>query len=221
MRNWLEKTLRRRRRRKAVRRALRVVAALVLLGGPALALLAAMVAGPAIAGGTIWTYTDEHGVVHFTNVPQDRRYQPVPDGDFTQPTRVPRYWQYDGIIGLTAREHRVQPALVKAVIAAESNFDPSAVSHKGAQGLMQLMPSTSAKLGVGDPFQPIDNVRGGTAYLRQMLDRYGDVERALAAYNAGPTAVDRFGGIPPYRETRAYVRRVLAYYRHYHGDFSP
>jgi soluble lytic murein transglycosylase len=221
MRKWLQETLRRRRRRKAILRALRVTAALVLLLTPMLAVVAAMVAAPALAGGTIWTYTDDRGVVHFTNVPQDRRYQPVPDRDFRQPARVPQHWQYDGLIGLTAREHRVQPALVKAVIAAESNFNPSAVSRKGAQGLMQLMPGTAAKLGVDDPFQPIDNVRGGTAYLRQMLDRYGDVERALAAYNAGPTAVDRFGGIPPYRETRAYVRRVLAYYRHYHGDFSP
>ncbi|MBW2269610.1 MAG: lytic transglycosylase domain-containing protein [Deltaproteobacteria bacterium] len=220
MRKWLQQTLRRRRRRQALRRALRGAAALVLLAGPLLALAAALLAGPALAGGRIWTYTDDSGVVHFTNVPQDRRYRPVPDDDFNPSARAPRHWQYDGIIGLTAREHRVQPALVKAVIAAESNFDSEAVSHKGAQGLMQLMPSTAAALGVGDPFRPIENVRGGTAYLRQMLDRYGDVERAVAAYNAGPTAVDRFGGIPPYRETRDYVRRVLAYYRHYHGDFS-
>jgi soluble lytic murein transglycosylase len=221
MRTWLIETLRRRRRRQAARRALRIAAMLVLLVAPALALAVALVAGPALAAGTIWTYTDENGVVHFTNVPQDRRYKPVPDGDFTKPVRVPQHWKYDGIIGLTAREHRVQPALVKAVIAAESNFDASAVSRVGAQGLMQLMPQTAEELGVGDPFRPIENVRGGTAYLRQMLDRYGDVERALAAYNAGPTAVDRFGGIPPYQETRDYVRRVLAYYRHYHGDFSP
>jgi soluble lytic murein transglycosylase len=221
MRAWLEQTLRRRRRRKAVARALRVAAILVLLGAPSLALMAALVAGPALAGGTIWTFTDANGVVHFTNVPQGRQYQPLADAAFSARTRVPQHGQYDGIIGRTAREQRVQPALVKAVIAAESNFDASAVSHKGAQGLMQLMPGTAAELGVGDPFQPIDNVRGGTLYLRQMLDRYGDVERALAAYNAGPSAVDRFGGIPPYRETRDYVRRVLAYYRYYHGDFTP
>jgi soluble lytic murein transglycosylase-like protein len=220
MQAWLEQTLRRRRRRKAVRRALRMAAILALLGAPSLALMAALVAGPALAGGTIWTFTDASGVVHFTNVPQGRQYQPLADAEFSPRTRVPQHWQYDGIIGRTAREQQVQPALVKAVIAAESNFDASAVSHKGAQGLMQLMPGTAAALGVGDPFQPIDNVRGGTAYLRQMLDRFGDVEHALAAYNAGPAAVDRFGGIPPYRETRAYVRRVLAYYRHYHGDFS-
>ncbi len=216
---WIEEALRQRRRRRARRRAARFVMGLLLLASPLLAVGAALVAGPALAGGTIWTYTDDQGVVHFTNIPPDRRYTPVATGDFTRANRVPQHWKYDGIIGLTAREHRVQPALVKAVIAAESNFDAEAVSRVGAQGLMQLMPRTAAELGVQDPFLPIDNVRGGTAYLRQMLDRYGDVEHALAAYNAGPTAVDRYGGIPPYRETRAYVRRVLAYYRQYDGDF--
>jgi soluble lytic murein transglycosylase-like protein len=110
---------------------------------------------------------------------------------------------------------------VKAVIAAESNFDPEAVSRAGAQGLMQLMPHTAAKLGVDDPLRPIENVRGGARYLREMLDRYRDLSVALAAYNAGPRAVDRHGGVPPYRETQDYVRRVLTYYRHYHGDFGP
>lgn len=209
------------RPRAAVVRWLRLGAAAGMLVAPSLALAALLIALPAFAGGTIWTYTDANGVVHFTNIPQDERYLPVerplPGGS----GRAPHDWRYDGIIGLTAREHRLQPALVKAVIAAESNFDSEAVSHKGAQGLMQLMPETAASLGVADPLQPIDNVRGGTAYLRKMLDRYGDLEYALAAYNAGPRAVDHFGGIPPYRETRDYVRRVMAYYRHYHGDFSP
>jgi len=100
-------------------------------------------------------------------------------------------------------------------------FNAGAVSRKGAQGLMQLMPRTAASLGVEDALHAGDNVRGGTRYLRLMLDRYGDdLSRALAAYNAGPTAVDRYRGVPPYRETRAYVKRVLTYYRHYHGDFS-
>ena len=114
----------------------------------------------------------------------------------------------------------MQPALVKAVIAAESNFDPGAVSRKGARGLMQLMPDTAEALGIDDPLQPTDNVRGGTRYLRSMLDRYGDLSRALAAYNAGPSAVDRYGGVPPYPETQDYVNRVLTYYRAYHGDFG-
>lgn len=195
-----------------------VEAGLLGVGGIALLGLAA----PAGAGGRIWTYTDENGVTHFTNTPQDNRYQLVAlERSGKRVRRIPRHGQFDGLIGLTAREQSLQPALVKAVIAAESNFDPEAVSHKGAQGLMQLMPRTAASLGVEHPLQPAENVRGGSVYLRRMLDRYGDLERALAAYNAGPDAVDRYGGVPPYQETQAYVSRVLTYYRHYHGDFAP
>jgi soluble lytic murein transglycosylase len=193
------------------------VLAWALLG---LALVAAL---PAAADRQIYTFTDEKGITHFTNLPpRDARYQPVPRRLQTGFSfgRVPNYWGYDGLIGLTAREHQVQPALVKAVIAAESNFDSSAVSRKGAQGLMQLMPGTAEQMGVSNPFQPTDNVRGGTRYLRSMLDRYGDLSRALAAYNAGPSAVDRYGGVPPFQETRDYVNRVLTYYRAYHGDFG-
>jgi soluble lytic murein transglycosylase len=181
------------------------------------------VAAPATADRQIYTFVDERGVTHFTNLlPRDERYQPIPrraSRGFSF-ARAPRHWAYDGLIGLTARENQVQPALVKAVIAAESNFDPEAVSRKGARGLMQLMPATAEELGVEDPLEPTDNVRGGTRYLRSMLDRYGDLTRALAAYNAGPSAVDRYGGVPPYRETQDYVNRVLTYYRAYHGDFG-
>jgi soluble lytic murein transglycosylase-like protein len=133
--------------------------------------------------------------------------------------KAPKTRRYDPLITETATRQGVPPALVKAVIAAESAFNSQAVSRKGAQGLMQLMPATAASLGVRDAFEPDQNVAGGTSYLRAMIDRYGDLSRALAAYNAGPKAVDRYGGIPPYRETRAYVDRVLTYYRHYHGDF--
>jgi soluble lytic murein transglycosylase len=188
----------------------------------ALVVLAAPVFPPpaAEAGTPIYAYTDDRGVVHFSSFQRDRRYQRYELEDRRRLQRVPRDWQYDGLIGLTAREHDLQPALVKAVIAAESNFDPDAVSRKGALGLMQLMPRTAESLGVENPFHPVENVRGGTRYLRLMIDRFGDLERALAAYNAGPEAVDRYGGIPPYRETRDYVKRVMTYYRHYHGDFS-
>jgi soluble lytic murein transglycosylase len=182
----------------------------------------ALAAGPGEAGRPIYRFIDARGVVHFTDTPRDARYRPLPQPELAPPPpKIPRRWEYDGLIGLTAREHEVEPALVKAVIAAESNFDPEAVSRKGAQGLMQLMPVTATKLGVGDPLRPIENVRAGTRYLRLLLDRYGDLERAVAAYNAGPSAVDRFGGVPPYPETRDYVRRVLTYYRYYHGDFAP
>ncbi|MGE4608718.1 MAG: transglycosylase SLT domain-containing protein [Myxococcota bacterium] len=190
----------------------------------AAALVAAMVLAwiePVWAGGGVYTYVDSRGVSHFTNVPNDSRYVLIP-----KPRRArrrvpaPQNRGYDGLIRLTAAENRVSPALVKAVIAAESSFDQLAVSAKGAQGLMQLMPATAAELGVTDAFSADQNVAGGARYLREMLDRYDDLGSAIAAYNAGPTAVDRYRGIPPYPETRDYVKRVLTYYRHYHGDFG-
>ena len=189
-----------------------------LLGGLLLLTVAAAHAG----GREIYTFVDSRGVTHFSNVPNDSRYVAIPKPRYgSEPSRsAPRYIGYDGLILLSAREHGVPPALVKAVIAAESLFDPDAVSHKGAQGLMQLMPMTASKLGVEDPFAADQNVNGGVRYLREMLDRYGDTRRALAAYNAGPQAVDRYRGIPPYPETRAYVQRVMTYYRDYNGDFG-
>jgi len=194
-----------------------------LLAGLAIGLVGLLAPSQAGAGGAIYSFIGPDGVIHFTDTPRDKRYKrvPGPKVDRRPARKPPVRWEFDGLIGLTARQHEVEPALVKAVIAAESNFDPEAVSRKGAQGLMQLMPVTGSGLGLEDPFQPDDNVRAGTRYLRSMLDRYGDVERAVAAYNAGPAAVDRYGGVPPYPETQAYVRRVLTYYRHYHGDFAP
>jgi hypothetical protein len=127
---------------------------------------------------------------------------------------------YDALIQQVARRYEVPAALIKAVVKTESNFQRHAVSSKGAQGLMQLMPGTAADLGVEDAFSPEENLRGGTRYLRAMIDRYGDWKHALAAYNAGPGRVDQYGGIPPYRETREYVERVLHYYRRYDGDSS-
>jgi soluble lytic murein transglycosylase len=201
-----------------LRRASGAIGACAL--GAALCLL--IQAGPAVAG-NIFSYIDENGVTHFSNIPNDTRYTPVVmRTPYPQSARrgAPTYRGYDGLILLNARANDVPPALVKAVIAAESMFDSEAVSHAGAQGLMQLMPDTARSLGVEDPFRPDENVRGGTEYLRAMLDRYGDFSRALAAYNAGPRAVDRHQGVPPYRETRDYVRRVLTYYRHYDSDFG-
>lgn len=107
----------------------------------------------------------------------------------------------------------LEPRLVKALIQVESGYNPEALSNKGAMGLMQLMPETARELAVSDPYDPEENVRGGTTYLRAMLDRFDDrLELALAAYNAGPGAVEKYAGIPPYRDTQAYIERVLGLY---------
>ncbi|MEA2150011.1 MAG: hypothetical protein QOD69_1841 [Solirubrobacteraceae bacterium] len=119
---------------------------------------------------------------------------------------------YASEISAAAERNGVDPALLTGLIKAESNFDPSATSPAGAQGLAQLMPATAAGLGVTNPLDPAQAIEGGAKYLRQQLDHFGgDASKALAAYNAGPGAVERFGGVPPYAETQAYVRKVLAY----------
>ncbi|MBD5636095.1 MAG: lytic transglycosylase domain-containing protein [Candidatus Eremiobacteraeota bacterium] len=113
-----------------------------------------------------------------------------------------------------AQAASVDPALVAAIARTESNFDPAARSRTGAAGIMQLMPATAQALGVENPYDPAQNVRGGALYLRELLERFGgDVRRAIAAYNAGPGAVERFGGVPPFAETKRYVERVLEAYR--------
>ncbi|HET9343298.1 MAG TPA: lytic transglycosylase domain-containing protein [Candidatus Eremiobacteraceae bacterium] len=122
--------------------------------------------------------------------------------------------RFAGIIDASARRNRLDPALLDAVIRQESGFRADVVSGAGAVGLMQLMPGTARELGVSDPFDPAQNVEGGAKYLRSLLDRYdGRLDLALAAYNAGPGAVDHFGGVPPYRETQEYVSSIMAGYR--------
>ena len=120
---------------------------------------------------------------------------------------------FDAIIRDAAQATGVSADLLHAVIRAESDYDPTCRSHAGAMGLMQLMPGTARSLGVGDPWDPAQNVLGGARYLREQLDRFGDVSLALAAYNAGPGAVGRYGGVPPYAETQRYVQRVQQYFQ--------
>ena len=115
----------------------------------------------------------------------------------------------ENLINKHANKNNLDPSLVKAVVQAESNYNPNAVSPVGAQGLMQLMPSTAKNLGVNDSFNPEQNIAGGTTYLRNMIDRFGSVPLALAAYNAGPGAVEKYGGVPPYKETQNYVNKIM------------
>lgn len=175
-----------------------------------------------LAGGTPTAYAsdiarrlvDTDGVVHLTNVPADPRYRGLPEASGTSAgwLRLPtRAWtRYAAYIDDIAREHGVSPALIEAVVRTESDFDPAAVSAKGAGGLMQLMPRTASALGVVDRFDPRDSIRGGVRHLRYLLERYqGSVVLALAAYNAGEGTVDAHRGMPPYPETQQYVQRVL------------
>jgi soluble lytic murein transglycosylase-like protein len=146
-------------------------------------------------------------------------FQPVPPAGTTRTNEtvmsvVPPD-RLDHIVQDAAARHKMDPALIKAVIGVESNWNPTAVSRKGALGLMQLIPSTAGQLGVGNAFDPAQNVEGGTSYLRSLLDRFhGDLEKSLAAYNAGPGLVERVGGVPNIPETRSYVQRVTnSYFR--------
>ena len=172
----------------------------------------------------IYRYEDDEGIVHFTDAPTDRRFK-IFMRDLKKDKQLRTKLQfassvnpaeYDQIISSCASKYGVSPSLIKAVIHAESGYNPNAVSRRGASGLMQLMPGTARSLKVSNNFDPKDNVEGGVKYLRFLLDTFrGDVSLAVAAYNAGLNKVARYGGIPPYNETRTYVNRVLSYMQAY------
>ena len=179
--------------------------------------LTLLAAGTRPIDAQIYSWVDASGSLVVSNVPPGtnlglRSYE-VPESDGIRATRAvepKRSRSFDAVIEAHASRSGVRAGLVRAVIQVESAFNPRAVSRKGAMGLMQLMPATARQFGVADAFDPSENVRAGVAYLRQLLDRYGGNERlALAAYNAGPGAVDRFGqSVPPFAETRDYVKRI-------------
>lgn len=162
----------------------------------------------------VYRYRDKNGVWHFTNIKTDRRYKLYIRSSKKKPSEYIR--EYENIIKQASRVFKVEPFLIKAVIKAESDFDNRAVSRKGAQGLMQLMPDTANDMEVEDPFSPEENIFGGTRYLSILLERFKNNKRlALAAYNAGPEAVEEYGEIPPFPETRSFVKRVMRYYKKY------
>jgi len=196
----------------------------------AAAVLAVLVL-PAVARGDIYTYTDGDGTVHFANSPGgDKRYRlyirgngwqkqgvapgvtPVPPSDHD----IARYSRFDAWIRQAATLYQIPEQLVRAVIRCESDYDPRAVSVSGARGLMQLMPDTASLMLVRDIDDPHDNIFGGVRLLRVLANEFnGDLDLTVAAYNAGDGAVIRFGGIPPFQETRDYVVNVTKYYRRY------
>ena len=171
------------------------------------------------AAADIYRFRDERGVWHFSNIKSDPRYKIyIRTYDGSKP--VTQYIKdYDDIIHKASKRYGVDVSLIKAVIKAESDFNQHAVSNKGAQGLMQLMPGTADAMDVDDAFDAKDNIDGGTRYLSLMLERFkNDTRLALAAYNAGPERVAEYRGGPPYQETKTFIDRVLNYYRQFNSS---
>src|SRR5689334_6192880 len=182
------------------------------------ALAVCLLAGTAFAD--VYVYKDKSGVLTFTNTPNHSGYRRVLRENHTEgagSTIVNP--SYDDLIQTASGRYNIDPQLIRAVIKAESDFNARARSQKGAMGLMQLMPETARLHSVADAYDPSENVEGGARHLRMLLDRYqGDLELSLAAYNAGSGAVEKYRGIPPFSETREYVRRVLRFYDAYRAE---
>ncbi len=162
-----------------------------------------------LSSADIYKHKDKNGTIHFTNIQKGDGYDRIITDAEIRPQNV-----YEQIINRKSSKYNIKPSIIKAVITAESNWNPKAVSKKGAIGLMQLMPSTASDMKIRNPYNPEENIEGGTRYLRYLLDRFnGSLDLALAAYNAGPSRVEKSGGIPSIRETRLYVKSVLSMYR--------
>ena len=176
---------------------------------------------PVASGADIFRYVDADGVIHFSNTQPDKKFTLyLREGPKTVPvataSSLPTASWITGYVDRVSRANDLPPALVHAIIKAESNGQRKAVSPKGAKGVMQLMPFTSKRMRVVDPFDPIENIEGGIRYIKELLVSFeGDLTNTVAAYNAGPAAVRKYGGVPPYQETRLYVRRVMDLYRQY------
>ena len=166
----------------------------------------------ALGEAAVYVYVDEAGTAHFTDAPTKPYFRALPGFGLPRGVNLVR-GQYAELINRIAGDEGVDPNLVRAIVKAESNFNPYAVSRKGAQGLMQLMPDTAGRYTVGNAFDPETNIRGGVRYLRFLRELFpGRLPLTLAAYNAGENAVLRYNGVPPYPETQQYVKRVLWFY---------
>jgi soluble lytic murein transglycosylase-like protein len=178
-------------------------------------LVVVLLAAPGSGQADIYRYVDENGVMHFTNAPTSGKFKLFMRERKVFISKLDSNL-FDPIISDASRKYGIEAPLIKAVIKAESDFDPNAISNKGARGLMQIMPMNYRLLNVENPFDPNQSIEAGARYLRDMLARYnGKLNLSLAAYNAGPGAVDRHGGVPPYPETEDYIERVLRYYQRY------
>ena len=161
----------------------------------------------------IYMYTDSQGVMHFTNVPTSAKYSVYIKEKSTESNITYNSNKYDDLITTAAKKYEISFSLLKALIKIESDFDPWAVSKVGAKGLMQIMPENLKALNINDPFDPRENIMGGTRYLKQLLERFkGEIPLALAAYNAGPRMVENYKRIPPFPETEDFVKKVMKYY---------
>jgi soluble lytic murein transglycosylase-like protein len=171
----------------------------------------------------IYMYIDKDGVMHFTNTPVESEGSAVKFNLYQKEGFRERKHNYfgniDSFIIEAANYYNVSFPLIKAIIKVESNFNPTAISEKGAMGLMQIMPFNFKELSIRDPFDPWENIMGGVLYFKNMLNKFnGNLSLSLAAYNAGPNAVDKYGSIPPYPETINYVEKVLKYYSLYNKN---
>lgn len=168
----------------------------------------------------IYTYTDEKGVIHFSNAPTSPKYRLKLREHHFDYKRLSS-GAYDRLINDACMKHGIDPLLVRAIIKAESDFDPQTVSVKGARGLMQLMPETANDMGVNDIDDPRDNIDGGVKYLKRLMGIFkSDLKLVVAAYNAGENAVIKYKNVPPFKETRAYVKKVFAYLRDYEQGYG-
>ena len=190
-----------------------------ILAGFIITAAAAILAAQTSLAEPLYRFVDENSVIQFSDAPTDARFTKVSTLD-DRTRKIEKGNPFLKEIYAASVAYGVNHALIMAVIKEESGFSAGATSVKGAMGLMQLMPETAGELGVLRPLRAHENLDGGVRHLKILLDRYGDVRRALAAYNAGASAVDRYSGIPPYPETEAYVKRVLNYYRGYRDDFG-